>query len=57
MGVGRALGMMGDKPVARNRARLGERSFKGVLSAALGSGIMDEKSQETRLVRRTELRE
>lgn len=58
MGVGRALGMMGlgNKPVARKRARLGGRSFGGVLSTALGSGIMDAKSREIRCVRRTELR-
>lgn len=56
VGVGRALGMMGNKPVARKRARLGGRSFGGVLSTALGSGIMDAKSREIRRVRRTELR-
>lgn len=56
VGVGRALGMMGNKPVARKRARLGGRSFGGVLPTALGSGIMNAKSREIRRVRRTELR-
>lgn len=57
MGVGRALGMMGNKPVARKRARLGGRSFGGVLSMALVSGIIDAKSWATRRVRSTKLKE
>lgn len=41
VGVGRALGMigLGNKPVARKRARLGGRSFGGVLSTASGAGL------------------
>lgn len=57
VGVGSALGMMGNKPVARKRARLGGRSFGGVLSMALVSGIIDAKSRATRRIRSTELKE
>lgn len=57
VGVGSALGMMGNKPVARKRARLGERSFGGVLSMAPVSGIIDAKSRATRRICSIELKE